>query len=44
MITNVNFRKVENGYFMTYWEKGLAKDRVFYTWEELCNWLKEQVQ
>lgn len=49
MITNLNVRKVENGYFADYWkadEKGSSKSyqRVFYTWEELCDWLKEQVK
>jgi hypothetical protein len=48
VITNLNLRKVENGYFLDYWkadEKGSSKSyqRVFYTWEELCDWLKEQV-
>lgn len=43
MITNLNLRKVENGYFLDYWVDGKAKQRVFYTWEELCTWLKEQV-
>lgn len=44
MIGQVNFRKVENGYHMDYWKDGKAYQRVFYTWGELCDWLKEQVQ
>jgi hypothetical protein len=48
MITNLSIRQVENGYFVDYWkpdEKGTSKShqRVFYTWQELCDWLKEQV-
>ena len=44
MISQVNFRKVENGYTMDYWKDGKSYQRVFYTWDELCTWLKEQVQ
>ncbi len=43
MITGVNIRAVENGFFMTYWDDGVSKDRAFLTWESLCDWLKEQV-
>lgn len=42
-MTNLNLRTVENGYFLDYWVDGKSKQRVFYTWDELCNWLKEQV-
>lgn len=42
-MTNLNLRTVENGYFVDYWVKGVSKQRVFYTWEELCDWLKVQV-
>ena len=41
MITNLNMRKVENGYFLDYWKDGKAVQRVFYTWTELCDWLKK---
>lgn len=44
MISLVNIRKVENGYFVDYWKDGKAIQRVFYTWDELCTWMKEQVQ
>lgn len=43
MITNVNFRKCENGYFMDYWKDGKSHQRVFLDWQSLCDWLKEQV-
>lgn len=43
MITNLNLRQVENGYFVDYWKAGKAYQRVFYTWGELTDWLKEQV-
>ncbi len=44
MITGLNVRKVENGYFMDYWRDGKAVQRVFLDWQSLCDWLKEQVQ
>lgn len=48
MITQVNFRKVENGYYVDYWKdegKGPKSfQRVFLDWQSLCDWLKEQVQ
>lgn len=40
-MTNLNLRQVENGYFVDYWQDGKARQRVFYTWTELCDWLKE---
>lgn len=44
MITNLNLRAVENGYFLDYWQDGKSYQRVFYTWVEVCEWLKGQVQ
>lgn len=44
MITNLNLRKADNGYFLNYHEDGKSKDRVFYTWAELSTWMQEQVE
>lgn len=44
MITGLNIRKVENGYFMDYWKDGKSYQRVFLDWQSLTDWLKEQVQ
>jgi len=44
MITGLNVRQVENGYFVNYWEDGKAKDRVFLQWSELCDWMLSRIE
>lgn len=44
MIVNLNLRKCENGWFVNFTEDGRAKDRVFYTWQELCDWMSSKAE
>jgi hypothetical protein len=44
MITNVNIRQTENGYFVNYHEDGKSKDRVHHTWKDLCDWMLTKVE
>lgn len=44
MITNLNIRQAENGYFVNYWIDGKAKDRVFLQWSDLCEWMLTKIE
>ncbi len=44
MITSANFRKCENGWFLTCQVDGRAKDFVFVSWAVMCDWMREHAE